>query len=186
MKKTLIIIIAVVAAAVLWGVSTYNSLVSKQEAVETSWSDVETQYQRRADLIPNLVATVKGYASHESETLENVVRARSSAFSSSEADVNSFQKQESEVSGALGRLLAVVENYPELKANENFLDLQAQLEGTENRIAEARRLFNQSAKDYNTTIRRFPSNIVASMFNFEKKGYFEASEGAQNAPKVEF
>lgn len=186
MKKTLIIILAVVAALAIWTISTYNSLVSKQESVGTSWSNVEAQYQRRADLIPNLVATVKGYAAHESETLENVVRARSSSFSTSEEGINSFQKQENEISGALGRLLAVVERYPDLKANENFLDLQAQLEGTENRIAEARRLFNLSAKDYNTSIRRFPANIVASIFDFEKKGYFEAQEGAENAPKVEF
>ena len=186
MKKGLLILIAAVAIVVLWGVSCYNGLVGKQESVGTAWSNVETQYQRRADLIPNLVSTVKGYAAHESETLESIVAARSGAFSPNEAGVQNLQFQENAVSSALARLLVVVENYPELKASENFLDLQAQLEGTENRIAEARRLFNESAKQYNTNVRKFPANIIASAFGFEKKGYFEADEAAASAPKVEF
>lgn len=186
MKRTLLIVLAVVAVLVLWGVKGYNKLVTLSESVDTEWSNVETQYQRRADLVPNLVNTVKGYAAHESETLEKVVAARSAATGTGADGVQAFQKQEDAVSGALGRLLAVVERYPELKANENFLDLQAQLEGTENRIAEARRVFNETAKSYNTMVKKFPSNVLASMFGFDKKGYFEASEGAEKAPEVSF
>ncbi len=191
MKKTLVIILAVLAVLVLWGVSVYNGLVQKQEAVSSAWSQVENVYQRRADLIPNLVATVKGYAAHESSTLEAVIQARANATSVnggnlSGEEVAAYQQAQGEVSSALQRLLVVVENYPELKANENFLDLQAQLEGTENRIAEARRLFNEQAKGYNTKVRSFPSNVIASMFGFEPKGYFEAEEAAKTAPKVEF
>lgn len=186
MKKTLLIILAVVAVAVVWGISSYNSFVSQRESVENAWSDVETQYQRRADLIPNLVSTVKGYAAFESETLIKVVSARGAAVNTGTDGLKAFQEQEDAVSGALGRLLAVVESYPELKANENFLDLQAQLEGTENRIAESRRLYNVAAKNYNTSILKFPSNIIASVFNFEKKGYFEASESAEEVPEVKF
>ena len=190
MKKTLVIILAVLAVLVLWGVSVYNGLVQKQEAVSSAWSQVENVYQRRADLIPNLVATVKGYAAHESSTLEAVIQARANATSVnggnlSGEEVAAYQQAQGEVSSALQRLLVVVENYPELKANENFLDLQAQLEGTENRIAEAR-LFNEQAKGYNTKVRSFPSNVIASMFGFEPKGYFEAEEAAKTAPKVEF
>ncbi len=190
MKKTLVWI-GVIAVIVIWGVSVYNGLVNKEEAVTAAWSQVENNYQRRADLIPNLVATVKGYAEHESGTLEAVVNARAAATQVkggdlSSEDIAAYQKAQGEVSSALSRLLVVVENYPELKANENFLDLQAQLEGTENRIAEARRSFNETAKEYNTTVRRFPANLLAGMFGFSVKGYFEAEETAKTAPKVEF
>jgi len=171
----------------------YNGLVEGQEDVESAWSQVENQYQRRADLVPNLVATVKGYASHEQETLEGVIAARSKA---TQITINpdeitpeqlaAYQAAQGELSQALGRLLAVAESYPDLKANANFRDLQAQLEGTENRIAVARQNFNDTAKNYNTKVRRFPSNIIASMFGFEKKPYFEAEEDAKKAPKVEF
>lgn len=193
MKKGsgIIIILAIVAVLVLWGVKAYNGLVSQDEAVSAAWSQVENMYQRRADLIPNLVATVKGYAEHEQETLEAVVAARAKATQVtvndlSEESVQKFQQAQGEVSSALGRLLAVVENYPDLKANENFLDLQAQLEGTENRIAEARRAFNETAKTYNTQVRSFPANLIASAFGFSTKGYFTADESASQAPKVEF
>ena len=191
MKKTWLIILAVVAVIVVWGVGVYNSLVSKDEAVKTAWSQVENNYQRRADLIPNLVATVKGYAQHEQQTLEGVMEARGKAMglsggNLSEESVAAYGKAQGEVSAALYRLLMVAENYPDLKANENFLDLQAQLEGTENRIAEARRAFNEASKDYNVFVRRFPNNICAGMFGFSQKGYFEAEESAKAAPKVEF
>ena len=191
MKKSTIIILVVLSLLALWGVKAYNGLVKNQESVSSAWSQVENNYQRRSDLIPNLVATVKGYAEHESSTLEAVVQARANAISVnggnlSEEEVAAYQKAQGEVSSALGRLLMVVENYPELKANENFLDLQAQLEGTENRIAEARRQFNETAKAYNVKVRTFPSNIVASIFGFDAKGYFEADEAAKTAPKVEF
>ena len=191
MKKSTILLIAVLALVVVWGVSVYNTLVQKQEAVSSAWSQVENVYQRRSDLIPNLVATVKGYAQHESSTLEAVVEARANATgitggNLSEAEVAQYQAAQGEVSGALSRLLAIVENYPDLKANENFLDLQAQLEGTENRIAEARRQFNETAKGYNTKVRSFPANLIAKLFGFDVKGYFEAEDGAKTAPKVEF
>lgn len=191
MKKSTILLIAVLVLVVLWGISVYNTLVQKQEAVSSAWSQVENVYQRRSDLIPNLVATVKGYAQHESSTLEAVVEARANATgitggNLSEAEVAQYQAAQGEVSGALSRLLAIVENYPDLKANENFLDLQAQLEGTENRIAEARRQFNETAKGYNTKVRSFPANLIAKLFGFDVKGYFEAEEGAKTAPKVEF
>ena len=191
MKKSTIITLVVLALLALWGVKAYNGLVKNQESVSSAWSQVENNYKRRSDLIPNLVATVKGYAEHESSTLEAVVQARANATSInggnlSEEEVAAYQKAQGEVSSALGRLLMVVENYPELKANENFLDLQAQLEGTENRIAEARRQFNETAKAYNVKVRTFPSNIVASIFGFDAKGYFEADEAAKTAPKVEF
>ena len=191
MKKSTIIILVVLSLLALWGVKAYNGLVKNQESVSSAWSQVENNYQRRSDLIPNLVATVKGYAEHESSTLEAVVQARANAIAVnggnlSEEEVAAYQKAQGEVSSALGRLLMVVENYPELKANENFLDLQAQLEGTENRIAEARRQFNETAKAYNVKVRTFPSNIVASIFGFDAKGYFEADEAAKTAPKVEF
>ena len=191
MKKSTLLLIAVLALLVLWGISVYNTLVQKQEGVSSAWSQVENVYQRRSDLIPNLVATVKGYAQHESSTLEAVVAARANATginggNLSEAEVAQYQAAQGEVSGALSRLLAIVENYPELKANENFLDLQAQLEGTENRIAEARRQFNEAAKGYNTKVRSFPANLIAKIFGFETKGYFEAEEAAKTAPKVEF
>lgn len=191
MKKTWIIILAVLAVILVWGIGSYNSLVSKDEGVKTAWSQVENNYQRRADLIPNLVATVKGYASHERETLEGVMEARGKAMglgggNLSEQSVAAYGKAQGEVSSALNRLLMVAENYPALKANENFLDLQAQLEGTENRIAEARRAFNEASKSYNMAVRHFPGNIIAGLFAFEQKGYFEADESAKSTPKVEF
>lgn len=171
----------------------YNTMVEKEEGVETAWSQVENVYQRRADLIPNLVSTVKGYAAHESQTLENVIAARSKATQLtidpaqlSTESIESFQSAQGELSQALGRLLAITENYPDLKANENFIQLQAQLEGTENRIAVERRNFNEAAKAYNTYIRKFPHNITAGIFGFEKKPYFKSEEGADKAPKVEF
>ena len=171
----------------------YNSMVEKEEAMNTAWSNVENQYQRRADLIPNLVNTVKGYASHEQETLESVVNARSKATQITlNADeltpekLKAYQAAQGEVGSALSRLLAVTENYPELKANENFQELQAQLEGTENRISVERRNFNQVTQDYNTYIRKFPNNLFAGMFGFDKKPYFEAEAGSQKAPEVKF
>ena len=188
-----IVVLAALAIIILWGVGVYNSLVSAEEQVESAWAQVENQYQRRADLVPNLVATVKGYAAHEQETLEGVIEARAKATqitidpTNATADqLAAFQAAQGELSQALGRLLAVAENYPDLKANENFRDLQQQLEGTENRIAVARQLFNDEARNFNTKVRRFPNNIIASMCGFEKKPYFEAEEGARTAPKVEF
>ena len=194
MKKSVTIILAVVAVIVIigaWVAKGYNGLVVAQENVENAWSQVENQYQRRADLIPNLVNTVKGYAAHESETLEAVVAARAKATSVTvenldEASIKAFAQAQNEVGSALGRLLAVAEAYPDLKANENFKTLQEQLEGTENRITVARNAFNDSAKAYNVAVRRFPNNIIAGMFGFEKKGYFEASAGAESAPVVQF
>lgn len=171
----------------------YNTMVEKDEAVNTAWSNVENQYQRRADLIPNLVNTVKGYAAHEKETLESVVEARSKATQMTlKADdltpekLKAYQEAQGAVGSALSRLLAVTENYPELKANENFQELQAQLEGTENRISVERRNFNQVTQDYNTYIRKFPNNLIAGMFGFEKKPYFEAEKGSEKAPEVKF
>jgi LemA protein len=193
MKKSTIITLAVVAVVVIWAISAYNGLVSMEENVNGVWSNVETQYQRRADLIPNLVSTVKGYASHEKETLEGVVSARSKATQVTvdaddltEEKLQEYQKAQGEVSSALGRLLAITENYPDLKANQNFLELQAQLEGTENRINVARTNFNNAAQQYNTAIRRFPKSIFAALFGFDKKPYFSAADGAEQAPKVEF
>lgn len=193
MKKSTIIIIVVAVLAVVWGITGYNGLVSMDEGVQTKWADVETQYQRRADLIPNLVNTVKGYAAHESETLQAVVEARAKATSvnidpsnMSAEQIANFQKAQDGVSSALSRLLVTVEKYPDLKANENFKELQAQLEGTENRISVARRDYNEAARKYNTTLRSFPKNILAGMFGFEKKSYFEAQEGSEQAPTVQF
>jgi len=196
MKKGLITIIVLAVLALIVYVSvkgTYNEIIVKDEAVTGAWSQVQNVYQRRADLIPNLVATVKGYAEHEQSTLEGVVEARSKATSinidASNLDAESlkkFQAAQDGLSSALGRLIAVAENYPDLKANQNFLDLQAQLEGTENRITVERQKFNDTVKDYNTYIRTFPKNIYASIFNFASKAYFEASEGAEKAPEVKF
>ena len=190
MKKT-IFWIGIIAVIAIWGISAYNGLVNKDEAVTAAWGQVENNYQRRADLIPNLVATVKGYAQHESSTLEAVVNARAAATqvnggNLSSEEIAAYQKAQGEVSSSLSRLLMVVENYPELKANENFLDLQAQLEGTENRITVERQKFNETAMDYNQYIRKFPRNIIANMFDFEKVGYFKAQAGSEVAPKVEF
>lgn len=193
MKKSTIIIIVVAVIAIVWGITGYNGLVSMDEGVQTKWADVETQYQRRADLIPNLVNTVKGYAAHESETLQAVVEARAKATSMnidpsnmSAEQIANFQKAQDGVSSALSRLLVTVEKYPDLKANENFRELQAQLEGTENRISVARRDYNEAARKYNTSLRSFPKNILAGMFGFEKKSYFEAQEGSEQAPTVQF
>lgn len=197
MKKPVIITLAVIAAIVvavaLWAVAGYNSLVNADEAVSTAWSNVENQYQRRADLIPNLVNTVKGYAAHEKETLDAVVSARTRATQVTvDADnmtpekLAEYQKAQGEVGAALSRLIAISESYPDLKANQNFLELQAQLEGTENRISVERRNFNEAAKNYNASIRRFPNNLLAGMFGFEKRPYFEAQEGAEKAPEVNF
>lgn len=193
MKRNTIIIIAAIVAIVGYCMSSYNTLVGQDEAVGTAWSNVENQYQRRVDLIPNLVNTVKGYASHEKETFEAVVSARAKATQTT-VDIDdltpekiaAYQKAQGELGSALGRLLAITENYPELKANENFKELQAQLEGTENRISTERHKFNEVAKTYNTSIRRFPKNIIASMFGFEKRPYFEAQDGAEKAPEVKF
>lgn len=196
MKKGLIITIAataVILALFFWVKNSYNGLVNGDENVKAAWSQVENVYQRRADLIPNLVATVKGYASHESETLEGVVSARARATQITvdpaklDADgIAKFQAAQGELTQAIGKLLMLKESYPELKANQNFLELQAQLEGTENRISTERKKYNDTARSYNTMVRSFPKNIIASMFGFETKGYFEASEGAAAAPKVEF
>ena len=181
MKKSTIIIIVVIALLAIWGVTGYNGLVTMDENVSGQWSNVETQYQRRADLIPNLVNTVKGYATHEKETLEGVVEARSKATQIKVDAANltpeklaEYQKAQGAVTSALGKLLAITENY------------QAQLEGTENRINVARTNFNNAAKNFNTAIRRFPKNILAGLFGFEKRAYFEAAEGAEQAPQVQF
>ncbi|MCQ2265160.1 MAG: LemA family protein [Bacteroidales bacterium] len=190
--KILIIIGAIVALiAVISGI--YNKMVKLDENVQQAWAQVENVYQRRADLIPNLVKTVQGAAEFEKGTLEAVVCARSKATSMqidpsklSEEDIAQFQKVQDELSSSLSRLMVVVERYPELKANQNFLELQAQLEGTENRITVERKKFNEVVQNYNTAVRRFPNNIFAGMFGFDKKGYFKAQEGAENAPEVDF
>ena len=196
MKKNSIILLAIGAVlliTILWGVSMYNGLVNKDEAVKAEWSNVENQYQRRADLIPNLVATVKGYALHESETLEGVVAARAKATQVTvDADnltpekLQKFQAAQGELSSALGRLMMITENYPDLKANENFRDLQVQLEGTENRITSARTNFITLSKEFNQSIRKLPTSIIASIGGFEKKVYFEAEAGTEKAPTVDF
>lgn len=193
MKKSTIIVLVIVAVVAIWGITGYNGLVKADEAFNTAWSNVENQYQRRADLIPNLVNTVKGYAEHEKETLDAVVAARARATqvtvdaeSLTPEKLQEYQKIQNEVGAALGRLLAVAEAYPDLKANTNFLELQAQLEGTENRISVERRNFNEAAKSYNTSIRTFPRSILAGMFGFEKRPYFEAQKGMENAPVVQF
>lgn len=195
-KKSTIIIIVVIVVIILlfsWVKGTYNGLVSKEEAVNSQWAQVENVYQRRSDLIPNLVATVKGYAEHEQKVLTDVVEARAKATSinlnadnMTPENMQAFQNAQEQLSGALSRLLLTVEKYPDLKANQNFLELQAQLEGTENRITVERQKFNNTAKEYNQSIRHFPANIFANMFGFEKIAYFEAQQGAEVAPKVEF
>ena len=190
---TTLVIVGIIVILLFWVFGSYNGLVSKEEGVNTAWANVESQYQRRADLIPNLVNTVKGYADFEQETLTKVIEARSKATSITVDPTNltpeklqQFQAAQGELSTALGRLLVVAERYPDLKANQNFLDLQAQLEGTENRIQVARQRFNEVVNDYNSSIRRFPGNIVAGISGFERKGYFEAAEGAEKAPEVKF
>ena len=189
-----IIVVAVVLLLVFWGVGQYNSMVVLDEQVNTSWSQVENQYQRRADLIPNLVETVKGYASHERETLEGVINARAKASQPivqagdgmTQEQLNQFQQAQGDLTSALNRLMVVVERYPELKADENFRQLQAQLEGTENRITTARMDFNNEAQQYNTKVRRFPTNIFAGIFGFRQRPYFQAETGAEQAPQVKF
>lgn len=195
-KGTLLVLVIVllVAFAGCAGCGTYNSLVSQEEQVEQAWADVETTYQRRADLIPNLVNTVRGAADFEQETLESVTEARARATSinltaddlNDPAQVRAFQEAQTELSGALGRLLAVAENYPQLRATEAFRDLQAQLEGTENRINVARTRYNEAVRGYNTSVRRFPANIFAGLFGFERRTPFEADPGAEDAPTVDF
>lgn len=191
-KKFIFAIIAVVLSCGLSSCN-YNSLVEEQQGVDQAWAEVENQYQRRSDLIPNLVNTVKGYSNHEEETLVKVTEARAKATSITidaadlnEENLQKYQQAQNELSSALKSLLAVTEAYPDLKANENFLNLQAQLEGTENRIAIARRNYTEKVMAYNTAIKKFPTNIYAGWFNFEPKPQFKAEEGAQTAPKVEF
>ena len=194
MKKGLIIgIIAAIIIVGAWAASAYNSMVDVQEKATTELANVQSAYQRRADLIPNLVETVKGYAKHEQETLENVVNARSKATqitldaeTLTPEKLKEFQEAQGELGSALGRLIAVSESYPDLKANENFLNLQTQLEGTENRINEARNKFNAAVQNYNLVIRSFPKNILAGFFNFDKMTKFEADAAAQKAPEVKF
>jgi len=192
MKKLRNIAILLFAATTLSSCG-YNNMVAKSETVESQWAQVENVYQRRADLIPNLVNTVKGYADFEKSTLTEVIEARAKATSINvnmdelnPQNIEKFQKAQSELSGALSRLMMTVERYPDLKANQNFLELQAQLEGTENRIAVERKKFNDATRDYNAYIKQFPRVIYASWFDFEKKGYFEAETGADKVPEVEF
>lgn len=191
--KTISNLIVALVACVSLNSCGYNTMTEKEEAVNKAWSNVENQYQRRSDLIPNLVNTVKGYAQHEQSTLTAVLEARSKATQITvNADdltpekLKEYQQAQGQVTSALGKLLAITEAYPDLKANENFKELQAQLEGTENRISVERRNFNEVVGSYNTYIRKFPQNIVASIFGFEKRAYFEAEAGSEKAPKVEF
>ena len=196
MKKILITLaIIVVIVFIFYGffAGRYNAMVGLQETISKEWGQVESQYQRRADLIPNLVNTVKGYANFEQETLTKVIEARASATqvkvdpsNITPEQLQQYQQAQNNVSSALGRLLVVAEAYPDLKANQNFLDLQAQLEGTENRIAVARNRFNDVVRPYNEYVRRFPNNLLAGMYGFTPKGYFEAAEGADKAPTVQF
>lgn len=192
-KITFGIIVVVLLALFFWTKGVYNEMVSKDESVKGAWSQVENQYQRRLDLIPNLVNTVKGYASYERETLEAVTNARAQATQTridpsglDAASLQRFQEAQGELSQALSRLLVVAERYPELKANENFRELQVQLEGTENRIATERRRFNETAQGYNIYIRHFPNNLLAGLFGFDQKAYFEAEAEAERAPEVNF
>ena len=189
----LIMVALVVMVLALWAVPKYNGLVKSQQSVESQWGNVENVYQRRADLIPNLVETVKGYAKHEQETLEGVIEARANATkvtidptNMTPEDLQKYQAAQGDVTSALSKLIAVAEAYPDLKANQNFLELQSQLEGTENRITVERNKFNEVAKEYNTKRRTFPTNIIASIFSFGEKPYFKAQEGADVAPKVDF
>ena len=196
MKKGCIglIVLGIIALALFgWVKNGYNGLVKDQESVETAWAQVENVYQRRADLIPNLVETVKGYAKHEQETLEGVIEARANATkvtidptNMTPEDLQKYQAAQGDVTNALSKLIAVAEAYPDLKANQNFLELQSQLEGTENRITVERNKFNEVAKEYNTKRRTFPTNIIAGIFGFGDKPYFQAQEGADKAPKVDF
>ncbi|WP_159469503.1 LemA family protein [Dyadobacter sp. 3J3] len=193
MSKGLIAVVVILLIFGFVGCGKYNGLVGKDEVVKESWAKVESQYQRRADLIPNLVSTVKGAADFEKSTLTAVIEARAKATSTTiNADqltpenIDKFQGAQDQLSGALSRLLVSVEKYPDLKANQNFLELQAQLEGTENRIAVARNDFNTVVKDYNQEVRTFPTNLFAGIFGFAQKGYFTAAAGSENAPTVKF
>lgn len=193
MKKSTIAIVVVVGALALLLVSKYNGLVSSDESVSKAWANVEAQYQRRADLIPNLVETVKGYAEHEKSTYEAVIEARSKATQITlsvdeltEENMQKFQEAQSQISSALSRLIAVSENYPELKASEQFMELQAQLEGTENRINASRMEYNKEVMDYNVSVRSFPGNLIAGFFGFQRRAEFKAESGAEKAPKVSF
>ena len=196
MKKVIVTLLIIAVAVVLIlaaFVKPYNNMVQKDEVCSQAWANVENVYQRRADLIPNLVKTVQGAAQYEKSTLEAVINARAKATSVqvdpsnlTEENIAKFQAAQDQLSSALSRLLVTIEKYPDLKANQNFLELQAQLEGTENRIAVERNKFNETVNDYNSYIRKFPTNIIAGLFNFDKKGYFKAAAGAENAPEVEF
>lgn len=195
MKKwlPLIIIVVVVIGIFRWGVGLNNNMVEKQETARTQWANVESAYQRRSDLIPNLVSTVKGYADHEKETLEGVIEARANATKTTIDPTNvtpeqmaAFQESQNSLSGALSKLMVVVERYPDLKANQNFLELQSQLEGTENRINVERNRFNEVAKDYNIYTRKFPASVVAGFLNFEPMVLFQAAAGSEQAPTVDF
>lgn len=192
-NRTWIIILIVVVLVVLWGVQKYNAFIALEEGVTGQWANVENVYQRRADLIPNLVNTVRGYADFEQETLTQVIEARAQATSVTIDPANispeqlaAFQQAQDGLSSALSRLLVTIERYPDLKANQNFMDLQKQLEGTENRIAVERRKFNEITRGFNTSIRRFPASVIAGITGFDQKGYFEAVEGSETAPVVEF
>jgi LemA protein len=192
-NKKMWIVVAVIAAIVIYGFSTYNGMVGQDENANKEWANVQTQYQRRSDLIPNLVQVVKGYAKHEQETLEGVIAARAKATQITVDPTNltpeklqQFQQAQGELSSALGRLMAVSEAYPDLKANENFKELQSQLEGTENRIAEARKRYNDAVQTYNVSVRKFPANIFAGIFGFQRRTSFEADASAQSAPKINF
>lgn len=196
MKKGLIVFLAIlgfILILVFWATSIFNKMVSLEEGTAGQWANVESSYQRRADLIPNLVNTVKGYAEHEQSTFQAVVEARAKATQTtvdpsniSPEELAAYQSAQDGISSALSRLLMVVENYPDLKANQNFLELQAELAGTENRINVERNRFNEVVKNYNTTIKRFPGRLFNMFFGFEEKGYFEATAGSEEAPKVEF
>lgn len=193
MKKSTVIILVVAIVLAIYGVTIYNTLATASQEVESAWANVETQYQRRSDLIPNLVNTVKGYAAHESQTLEGVVAARAKATSVTIDGANmtaeqfaQFTEAQGEVTSALGRLIAVAENYPELKANQNFLELQSQLEGTENRIAVERQRYNEVVKAFNKRVVTFPNNLLSSLFGFSKREFFVSQQGAETAPVVEF
>ena len=192
MKKIGIIIAIVVGVILIWGVGIYNGLVNKQEAVSKAWSQVENVYQRRADLVPNLVAVVKNYQEYEQGTLIAVTEARAKKAAATtvnmesytESDLQNFQTAQDELGESLNRLIVSIENYPDLKASENYLTLQAQLAGCENRILTERQRFNEAAKAYNQSLRKFPGNLIANMFGFEKRPYFEADEGAEKAPET--
>lgn len=196
MKKGLWIVVIIVALAIgifAYIKNSYNTLVTQSEQVSSQWANVESQYQRRADLIPNLVNTVKGYATHENQTLTDVIEARAKATQMTvnfdqlnDQTMARYQQAQGELSSALGRLMAIAESYPDLKANQNFLDLQTQLEGTENRIATERRRFNEMVQQYNVSVRQFPRNIIAGMFGFTPKSFFASEPGAEKAPAVQF